>query len=119
MRQEFADIVMILITSNGSASKRYYQKIAELVESISFSTHSEFMNEQEFFDKALYINSIMPRPKKSFHLNIMNEHWNQDRIEIYKNWCVKNRISHSVNEIDYSKQTRTFWLNKGQANLDN
>ena len=52
LRATYQNISMILITTNGSASLRYYTKLAKSIESISFSTHSEFMNEQDFFDKA-------------------------------------------------------------------
>lgn len=106
MRENYSDIAMILLTTNGSASLNYYLKLAALVESISFSTHSEFMDEAEFFQKAQAIDSIMVRPEKSFHVNIMDEDWNRDRIEMYKSWLTEKNISHSVNSIDYSYRTR-------------
>lgn len=117
LRTSFSSIDMLLLTTNGSASKNYYLKLAQYVESISFSTHSEFMNEQEFFDKVLAVNQVMPRPKKSVHVNIMNEYWNQDRILLYQQWLQQHGISHSVNSIDYSFQTRNMFLNKGKKNL--
>jgi MoaA/NifB/PqqE/SkfB family radical SAM enzyme len=45
LRNTYDDIAMIVITTNGSASANYYSNLAKVVESISFSTHSEFMNE--------------------------------------------------------------------------
>jgi molybdenum cofactor biosynthesis enzyme MoaA len=117
LRNTYADIEMILLTTNGSASQQYYEKLSVLVESISFSTHSEFMNEQNFFDKVLAINKIMIRPTKSVHVNIMDEHWNQDRIELYKTYLDQHRVSYSVNCINYEHSIRTNILNKGNANL--
>jgi hypothetical protein len=108
----------LLVTTNGSASEKYYLKLATLVDAISFSTHSEFFNETEFFSKVVAVNHVMIRPKKSVHVNIMNESWNQDRIEIYKNWLTTNNISHSVNVIDYSQQTRSVPILQGKLNLD-
>ena len=118
LRETYADIEAIIITTNGSASTNYYSKLAKLVEAISFSTHSEFMDEQEFFDKALAINRLLVRPKKSFHVNIMNERWNQNRIKIYQQWLEKNQISYSINEIDYSIKIREVVFQKGNQNLE-
>lgn len=117
LRTTYPDIAMILLTTNGSASQRYYEKLADVVDSISFSTHSEYMDEQRFFDTVVAVDHVMIRPAKSVHVNIMNEHWNQDRIRLYQQWLTKHNISHTVNQIDYTKATRTVILNKGVKNL--
>ena len=116
LRQQNVSIRMLL-TTNGSASKRYYQRLAALVDSISFSTHSEFFDEKKFFEKVLLINQQMIRPEKSVHVNIMDEYWNQDRIESYKQLLDANSVSYSVNTIDYSAKIRDFPMQKGQLNL--
>lgn len=108
IRKNYADVSMIAITTNGSASTNYYLKLAQHVESISFSTHSEFIDEDKFFDTVIKINEIMTRPQKSLQVNIMNEFWNQKGIERYKKILDANNISYSVNEIDYRYQTRTY-----------
>ena len=112
------NIGQLLVTTNGSASERYYQHLANAVDAISFSTHSEFFNESEFFSKVIAVNHVMIRPKKSVHVNIMDESWNQDRIEIYTKLLSTNNISYSVNNIDYSQQTRTNPILQGKFNLD-
>lgn len=112
------NIGQLNVTTNGSASVNYYTRLAELVDNISFSTHSEFFNEAEFFNKARLIDQLMIRPDKSFHVNIMDEHWNQDRIELYKRWLEKNKISYSVNKIDYTHSNRIEIFKKGQSNLE-
>jgi molybdenum cofactor biosynthesis enzyme MoaA len=117
LRDTYADIAMILLTTNGSASQRYYQDLSQYVESISFSTHSEFINEQRFFDTVVAVDHVMIRPQKSVHVNIMNEHWNQDRIELYKKWLDQRNISYTINQIDYTKATRTYILDQGVKNL--
>lgn len=104
LRSTYPDIVMALLTTNGSASANYYLNLAKVVESISFSTHSEFMDEEQFLDKTVKINSVMIRPHKSFHVNIMNESWNIDGICRYKSFLDKHNISYTVNEIFYAKQ---------------
>jgi MoaA/NifB/PqqE/SkfB family radical SAM enzyme len=109
--------IRMLLTTNGSASERYYRSLAKLVDSISFSTHSEFFDEQKFFDKVLVINQQMIRPEKSVHVNIMDEYWNKNRIELYKQLLDANNVSYSVNTIDYTAKIRNFPMQKGQLNL--
>ena len=107
----------IIVTTNGSASAKYYLKLAKLVNAISFSTHSEFFNEQEFFIKVQTVNQAMTRPQKSVHVNIMNEYWNQDRIQMYQQWLDQRGISNSVNSINYDRQTRSVPHLQGVMNL--
>ena len=118
LRNNYKDIAMILLTTNGSASWRYYKDLSQHVESISFSTHSEFMDEQRFFNTVKSVNELMVRPKKSVHVNIMDEHWNQDRIKIYQQWLDQHQISYSVTKINYDTGTRTYVLNQGKQNLE-
>ena len=118
LRNNYTDIAMIVVTTNGSASQRYYEDLSQHVESISFSTHSEFMDEQRFFGTVYAINQLMTRPKKSVHVNIMDEYWNQDRISVYKKWLDQHSISYSVNSINYEHAVRTTILQQGQSNLE-
>jgi MoaA/NifB/PqqE/SkfB family radical SAM enzyme len=115
--KENYNISSILITTNGSAGLKYYEKLTNYVDAISFSTHTEFMNEKVFFQKAKILNKLMVRPKKSFHVNIMDEYWAIERIKLYEQFCIKNQISFSINEIDYDKKTREEVLKNGQSNL--
>jgi MoaA/NifB/PqqE/SkfB family radical SAM enzyme len=118
LRNNYSDIALIMLTTNGSASERYYSELSQHVESISFSTHSEFMNEQQFFSTVKTVNALMPRPKKSVHVNVMDEYWNQDRIKNYQSWLEKYNISYSINSINYENAVRTTILKKGQQNLE-
>ena len=117
MRENYNDIKHIAVTTNGSASENYYLKLADQVESISFSTHSEHMDEQEFFNKSLTLHRIMTRPQKSFHVNIMDEFWNQDRILMYKKWLSDHDISYSMNSINLTNKIREYPILKGRYNL--
>jgi MoaA/NifB/PqqE/SkfB family radical SAM enzyme len=118
LRSGLFDIGQLVVTTNGSASVNYYRRLSELVDSISFSTHSEFFDEAEFFNKVHEINKIMPKPGKSVHVNIMDEWWNQERIELYKSWLDQHSIAYSINVIDYSQQIRSIPLHQGQKNLE-
>jgi len=118
LRENYPDISMILVSTNGSASARYYESLAKVVESITFSIHSEHVNEREFFNKIQILDPLMVRPKKSFHVNIMDEFWNRDRIPLYQNKLEELGVSYSVNAIDHRYQTREFPIMKGVLNLD-
>jgi hypothetical protein len=111
------DIIKILVTTNGSANLQYYLKLYKYVDNISFSTHSEHMDETKFFDTIIALNSKLA-PDKFLHVNIMNEFWNQDRIEYYKKILSDHSVSFTVNEIDYSHQTRNIPIFKGKLNLE-
>jgi hypothetical protein len=112
------DIGQLVVTTNGSASLNYYQRLCSFIDAVSLSTHSEFFNEAEFFNKVDQLNQIMLRPEKSLHVNIMDEYWNQDRIELYKTWLDDRNIGYSVNAINYDQQTRTHVLDQGKQNLE-
>jgi len=104
LRNNYTEVAWASLTTNGSASTNYYTKLVNVVESISFSTHSEFMNEEEFFDKAVRINAVMIRPHKSFHVNIMDESWNADGVTRYKSFLDRHKVSYTVNEIFYANK---------------
>lgn len=111
-----SQIAMILATSNGSASFAYYTRLFALIDNLSLSFHSEHADEQKFFDLVIALHQNLP-PGKHLHVNIMDEFWNQDRIPAYQDLLSKHQISHAVNAIDYSLQTRSIPIMKGKVNL--
>lgn len=118
LRENFDDnIFSLVLTTNGSASIKYYQRLYEYIDNISFSLHSEHVNEQQFFDKILAL-SKNTRPDRFLHVNIMDEFWNQDRILIYQRLLDAHGISHSVNQINLDLKTRSYPIMKGALNLD-
>jgi MoaA/NifB/PqqE/SkfB family radical SAM enzyme len=118
IRSSNVNITHVGITTNGSASKNYYLELATLLDSISFSTHSEFFNEKEFFSKVHSINQVMQRPQKSVHVNIMDEFWNQERLALYIKWLEDHKISHSINTINYNRKTRDLPNMQGVYNIE-
>lgn len=107
----------LLVTTNGSASTGYYQKMFNSVDNITFSMHTEHIDEQKFFNMILDLSQNLP-DGKFLQVAIMNEHWNQDRIPLYTKLLDKNNISYNVNEIDYSYQTRKYPIFFGKLNLE-
>jgi MoaA/NifB/PqqE/SkfB family radical SAM enzyme len=118
LRDHYNDqIFKILVTTNGSASSNYYLKMFRSVDNISFSVHSEHINEQDFFLKMIAIKESLPADK-FMHVNIMNEFWNQDRIKLYKQKLDQHGISYSVNQIDYTMQIRPEPVIHGRLDLE-
>lgn len=111
-------IAQLLITTNGSATYKYYRGLFDLVDNISFSLHSEHVDEQKFFDKVIKLKQHLPIGKH-IHVNIMDEYWNRDRFLIYTKILSDQKISNTINQIDYSQQTRTVPVLKGKLNLAN
>jgi MoaA/NifB/PqqE/SkfB family radical SAM enzyme len=118
LRDNYSEhLFKLLVTTNGSASTRYYQTMFKAVDNITFSVHTEHINEQKFFEMILELHKMLPQGKH-LHVAIMNEHWNQDRIPLYTKLLDENNISHGVNEIDYSYQTRETPIFLGKLNLE-
>ena len=121
LRSEYSQYFkMIGITTNGSASAQYYLKLFSLVDFIAFSTHSEHMQVDRFFDSAKELSKYAQKNNKSFNVNIMQEFWATDAIADYVARCKKDGIYHSFSIIDYKKQTRTIpiFKNKKDDTID-
>lgn len=117
MRDSYqTQISKILVTSNGSASTRYYTEMFALIDNLSLSFHSEHADEKKFFNTVLALHQNLP-DTKHLHVNIMDEHWNQDRIPMYQKFLTEHGISNAVNKIDYSVQTRSVPIMKGKTNF--
>jgi molybdenum cofactor biosynthesis enzyme MoaA len=107
----------VMVTTNGSASIRYYQKMFKVVDNIAFSVHTEHINEQKFFNMMLDLSKNLP-VDKFLQVVIMKEYWNQDRIPLYTKLLDDNNISYTINEIDYSHKTREHPIFLGKLNLE-
>lgn len=116
MRSEF-NMAKIVVTSNGSASTAYYQRLMKVVDNLSLSTHGEHIDEQRFFNTVIQLKQEL-KSDKFLHVNIMNEFWNAERIKQYEKILITNDVSYSVNEIDYSLKTRDNYIMKGNLNLE-
>lgn len=118
LKEQFGNqIDKLLLTTNGSASLRYYKTLLPAVDNLSFSLHSEHVDEKKFFETVIELNKVIEH-SKFLHVNIMNEFWNADRILTYKKILTDNGISYSVNEINYARQTRSVPIFKGKLNLE-
>ena len=107
----------VLATTNGSASTGYYQKMFEAVDNITFSTHTEHIDEQKFFNMILDLSRNLP-DGKFLQVAIMDEYCNQDRIPLYTKLLNDNNISYLINKIDYSHKTREHPIFFGKLNFE-
>lgn len=114
LAEEYADhLYKVIITSNGSASYNYYYRLFNYCDSISLSTHSEHINEDSFFETVIKLSKTIS-DKKFLHVNIMNEYWNTENIENWKELLTKEKISYSINEIYFDAGTRDYPIFKNK-----
>lgn len=100
LNHKYSDVITnIGFITNGTASVKYYSEIVEYCNWITFSTHSEFMDEEKFFTKLLKVNKIAIRARCNLKVNIMNEPWHSDRIKEYKEFLDKVKIDNYIHPI--------------------
>ena len=101
--------------TNGTASIKYYKEALNYCDWITFSIHSEFMNEYKFFKTVTKINELSKNTKCKIKVNIMNESWHHDRIKIYKNYLDKLNIDnyvHPIHDFHENKKTKNVPVQK-------
>ena len=97
------------ITTNGTASKQHYLKVFEHLKYITFSTHTESMDIDKFFDKARALNEFAAERGKFFMLNIMQEFWAVDKIKHMIDLCHHDNIYYSIGTINHNlKRSRKY-----------
>ena len=118
LRSDYGDkLHSILISTNGSASYKYYEKMYQLVDNISFSVHSEHVHETKFFDMIIKLKKNIIN-NKFVHVNIMDEYWNKDRIAMYESLLKDHNISYSVCTVHMDNPIRQFPMLKGKLDLE-
>ena len=117
LRQHYnGHLFKLMFSTNGSATYRYYLELFDSIDNITFSLHSEHVHEKRFFDMILRLQQNIDQ-SRFIQVAIMNEFWNQDRIPLYIKLLQQAGVSYTVNEIDYTYQTRTFPIMKGRQTL--
>lgn len=110
-------LAKILSTSNGSASVNYYLKLIEVIDNLSISLHSEYIDEEKFFKKLIELKNKLPA-NKFLHINVMNEPWNQERIKYYEQILKDHDIYYSVNYIHFDRTKPLIPMFEGKLNFD-
>jgi hypothetical protein len=87
LHNEYKDLIANMgFITNGTATIKFYTEAINYCDWITFSTHSEFINEDKFFRVVTKINELSKNTNCSIKVNIMNEPWHQERIKKYKNY---------------------------------
>ena len=102
------NISSISTITNGSASESYYLKLLKYMDTLTFSSHTEYIDEGKFWSTVLACDKYAKNHNKKVMVLIMEEHWAADRIAQYMKFCQDNQIAYSVNKINYSYQTRSI-----------
>ena len=93
------------LTTNARASKNYYLKLFKQLKFISFSTHTESLDLDAFFDTALAMHKFAAfRKDKFFMINIMEEYWAEEKMKKIIDFCHRYKIFYSVGRIDYGRE---------------
>lgn len=100
LNHEYKDVITnIGFITNGTASVKYYSEILNYCSWITFSTHSEFMDEEKFFTKLLKVSELAKHAGCKIKVNIMNESWHRERIKDYKEFLDKVKIDNYIHPI--------------------
>lgn len=110
-------LAKLLLTSNGSASLNYYNKLYKLIDNLSISVHSEFINEKKFFEKIIKLKENLSEDK-FLHINIMDEPWNRDRIKYYEQILKDHNIYYSVNLLRSYQDSEFVPIHNRNLNFD-
>jgi MoaA/NifB/PqqE/SkfB family radical SAM enzyme len=102
-------IMQIGLCTNGSASQSHYLKLFQYLDWISFSIHTEYLDEQLFFSKANACNFYANTHNKSFMIKIVPEPWAKNSINKFVETCKVNKINFDLIErLDLTRQTRDY-----------
>lgn len=97
------------LTSNGVVHVRHYLKLFEKINFITLSTHTESIDMDSFFEKAIILNDYAKAHNKIFMVNIMEEYWAWNEIKQMLDLCHSNNIFYGLSAINYNKTgSRTF-----------
>ena len=93
-------------STNGSAPIKIYERLIGYMDWISFSTHSEFWDEDHFFRTILAVKALTLGTDKRINVSIMDEPWNQDRVAHYQELLKQNDIDFKPGVIRWEHAVR-------------
>lgn len=103
-----ANMALCGLSTNGSAPLRIYQRLIQLVDYISFTTHSEFWDENKFFHTVIETKRSIVADHKRINVSIMDEPWNRHRFDVYKEILDEHGIDWKVSPIKWDYATRSI-----------
>ena len=111
------EIIQIGICTNGSASLSHYLKLFKYLNFIAFSTHTEFFDEEKFFETAIACNKFANAdPEKSLMIKIMDEPWAPTSVNRFVNICKENNMHYDLcTNLNMDRKTRNYPIFKIKA----
>ena len=110
LRDNFSCIDAIGLSSNGSAGNLYYKELSKYLTHLTFSTHTEFFNEEKFFDSVTYIHELN---NNILYIQLMNEKFNpNNRAEIYSEYLSKIGVPFTTMDINFPEIPLETHINK-------
>lgn len=103
------------VSTNGSAPLKIYKKLIEKVYYITFSVHSEFYNEKQFFKNVIETKKLTLGTDKIVNVNVMDEGWNSDRISVYQEWLTRFKIDHKIMKINWNRAHRLIPIHNAKT----
>lgn len=108
LHSDYANVLTNLgFITNGTASLKQYSELLKYCKWITFSIHSEFIDEAKFFKKILSINELSKNTNCKIKVNIMDEPWHKDRINEYKKFLDSLNIDNYIHPIYDFKEGKT------------
>jgi len=104
-------------STNGSAPIKIYRRLIQLVDYISFSTHSEYWDEKKFFETVIDVKKCTENTHKRINVSIMDEPWNAHRFDFYKELLTEHKIDWKMGYIEWKYANRTIPI-KNQRSTD-
>lgn len=96
------------IVTNGSANSNLYIELVKYCNWITFSTHSEYMNEKKFFRNVVRAHKHSKHKKCMVMVNLMLESWYNNRINVYQEFLNKFGIANYKHQIHYGEGFNEF-----------
>lgn len=109
LTDNYSDSVLKMhVTTNGSASLSYYFRLLEKITAISFSTHTEYMDDN-FLDKIKALTIYAKANNKMAFVNVMQEYWATDKIKKIVEFCKTHNIPYAISKINYNLPGSRQW----------
>ena len=116
LRSNYTCIDAIGLASNGSAGILYYEELIKYLSHLTFSTHTEFFNEEKFFDTVTHIHKLN---NNILYIQLMNEEFNpNNRASTYSAYLSKIGVPFTVMDINFPKIPLETHFNKNTKEFD-
>jgi molybdenum cofactor biosynthesis enzyme MoaA len=116
LRRNFDCIDVIGLASNGSAGITYYSELIKYLTHLTFSTHTEYFNEDKFFNTVTHIHKLN---NNILYIQLMNEEFNpNNRVNVYREYLTKIGVPFTVMDINFPNIPIETHVNKNIKEFD-